>query len=430
MTLRPVVPDRAACIAALQEILRASADGEASTQRWVAERLGRLDGEVEEISFSPPSLQTDCDFSASGLVDPAKRIAVVGRFEAAPGGHPSLLIFAHPDAEPPRNPTGWHHEPFAGAIEHGRLYGWGVADDLAGVAAMICALETLAAESLRPSRTVIASSAPSKRGARGIVAVLSRWGADAALYLHPAESGGGLGEIKAISPGILRFRITVEGQPPPTGEPEQTPFHHMTINPIDRVWTIAAALRALDDHRARNRRHPLFERAVGRSTNLMVAHVQGGSRLALNRVPASCEVAGSISFPPDETPQDVQGQIEAAVREAAGPNGRLQQASPRVEWLEGIAGAEVPLDHPFYRTVSAAIHAVTGRTPSPYALHAASDIRHPMLRAGIPCVGIGSLAGNLVQAGCTDEWVDVEDFVRLVSVTARVIMDWCGVHAV
>ncbi|MDR7517939.1 MAG: M20/M25/M40 family metallo-hydrolase, partial [Armatimonadota bacterium] len=369
MAPRPVVPDRAACIAALQEILQASADGETSTQRWVAQRLGRLDCEVEEISFSPSSLQTDYDFSTPDLVDPAKRTAVVGRFQAVSGGNPSLLIFAHPDTEPPRNRASWHHEPFAGEIEHGRLYGWGVADDLGGVAAMICALEALAAEGHRPSRTVMACSAPSKRGARGVVAVLSRWGADAALYLHPAESGGGLGEIKAISPGILRFRITAEGQPPTTSEPEQTPFHHMAINPIDRIWTIAAALRVLDDHRARNRRHPLFEGAVGRSTNLMVAHVQGGSRLALNRAPASCEVAGSISFPPDETPQDVQRQVEAAVREAAGPNGRLQQASPSIEWLEAIAGAEVPLDHPFYRTVSAAIQAVTGSTPSPYALH-------------------------------------------------------------
>lgn len=46
--------------------------------------------------------------------------------------------------------------------------------------------------------------------------------------------------------------------------------------------------------------------------------------------------------------------------------------------------------------------------------------------SGIPCVGIGSLCGNLAQNSLHDEWVETADFVRLVEATAGAIANWCG----
>jgi hypothetical protein len=56
-----------------------------------------------------------------------------------------------------------------------------------------------------------------------------------------------------------------------------------------------------------------------------------------------------------------------------------------------------------------------------------SDIRVPLVQRGIPCVGIGSECGNLAQNSMADEFVDVDDFVRLVTVVAGIMEDWCGV---
>ena len=57
--------------------------------------------------------------------------------------------------------------------------------------------------------------------------------ADAAVYLHPAESGVGMREIKAFCLGQLDFRITVQGQPPPTNEISHLAFtHRRPIPPI------------------------------------------------------------------------------------------------------------------------------------------------------------------------------------------------------
>ena len=115
-----------------------------------------------------------------------------------------------------------------------------------------------------------------------------------------------------------------------------------------------------------------------------------------------------LSLLPDEDMAMVQRLVEKTVR-AAAPQARL-------EWVSGISGAEVPLDSPLYRTVSVAIVAITGQSPHVNPLHTASDIRNPILQAGIPTVGLGPLGGNLTQNGLTDEWVDVTDYRHAVAV--------------
>ncbi len=47
-----------------------------------------------------------------------------------------------------------------------------------------------------------------------------------------------------------------------------------------------------------------------------------------------------------------------------------------------------------------------------------------MLFSGIPSVGLGPLAGDLTQAGGHDEWVDVEDYIRAIKISAKIIVDW------
>ena len=98
-----------------------------------------------------------------------------------------------------------------------------------------------------------------------------------------------------------------------------------------------------------------------------------------------------------------------------------------MEWVSGTTATYVPPEHPLFATVEQSVEKVTGTVPFVNALHTSSDIRVPMVQKGIPCVGIGSLSGNLSQNNLVDEWVDVEDFVKLVYVTAEVITDWCGV---
>ncbi len=414
------------CVGLLRDLLRVSEGGEVKTQAWVAARFAALGCEVDRFAYTPRDPSAGCGLADFGASE--QRQCVVGRFPGAPDRR-SLLLFAHADCEPVATVDGWRHPPFAGEIADGRLHGWGVADDLAGVTAMLAAAGAVVADGRRPAGALLLASAPSKRHARGIVEVLRRgYRADAAVYVHPAESGRGLAEIKAVTPGLLRFRVRVAGRPPDTREPEQTPFAHLAVNPLDGAARLVAALRMVDARRAGRVRHAALDAQVGRSTNVHVAWLACGDPAHPGRVAEACEFGGSVSFPPVERPEDVQAELAAALEDAAAGDPWLAAHPPTVEWSDAVPGAEVAPEHPLTRLVRASVRDVTGVEPGINALHASSDIGHPILVAGIPTVGLGPRAGDLSQAGGQDEWVDVDDLARTVTVLERIITTWCGVR--
>jgi acetylornithine deacetylase len=426
-SLAALVQDRRdALIGLLQGLIRSSREGETATQTFVAERLERLGCRVDAFRYRPHDLDPSYEAVFHETADPNEHLCVVGELAGADDAR-SLLLFAHPDGEPVAGTEGWQHDPFAGEIDGGRLYGWGVADDLVGVASMIGSVELLHHADLLPRGRILLISAPSKRRAQGIVAALERgYRTDAALYWHPAESGVGLEEIKGVTLGLLKFTLDVEGRPPDTREPTHTPFAHLGVDPIEKAWSLHRALRALSDRRAAEVRYPILEERVGRSTHLHLASVHGGDERAPTRMAARCRLTGSITFPPGEAMAQVQQQVVAAIDEVAQSDPWLREHPPVLRWTMGTEGSSIDLDHPLYRTVHDEVAAVTERAPFLNPLHAGSDIRNPKLHSGIPTVGLGSLAGNLSQTGHVDEWVDVEDYLRAVHAGSRIALAWCN----
>lgn len=408
----------------LRSLVAAQRDGENAVQTLISERLKKIGCTVDVVDYEPSTVPVRGEFAITGAGHSGERQAIVGELPGDPA-LPSLLIFAHPDGEPIAGTNHWTHDPFAGTVEDGRLYGWGIADDLAGCAAAVLALEALA-ESPEPMGRAVFASTPSKRYARGVAALLhGGLKADAALYLHPAESGIGMREIKAVASGQLEFEITVSGRFPETNEPSHTAFSHLGVNPLDKALVIRAALMDLAEARAKRVRHPLIEAMVGRATNLHVSNIRCGEMRRFSRLNETCEMGGAISFPPGQTMDEVRAEVEAAVFAAAAADPFLSEHPPSLAWRTGVTGAEVPQDHALYRTASAAVQAITSEVPQVNPMHTSSDIRNPMIEAGIPCVGLGCLCGDLTQNDQHDEWVDLADFHRMVAVTSRVAQDWC-----
>lgn len=410
----------------IRDLVRAGARGEAAVQELVDERMRELGAIVECFGYDPRALRVPYEIGEQDSIAAGERLSVVGRWPGSGQGR-SLLCFAHPDSEPVPAHPGWQHDPFAAEIADGRLYGWGVADDLLGLAIMVCGMDAVLAAGVRPGGAVTLASTPSKQRAQGVIAVLDRgYSADAALYLHPAESGAGLEEIKAFASGLLRFQITVSGRPPETSEPGHTAFAHRAVNPIDMVWPIYQALRELDADRAGRIQHPVLDAAIGRSTNLLVAAIGGGDMQRLSRIGEQCVLAGTITFPPGESIASVQAEISAAVQAAAANDPWLREHPPRINWPAGSEGSEVTAEHPFYQCVSRAVARFSSKEPYINPLHSGSDIRNPLLYRGIPTLGLGSLAGDLTHSGGHDEWIDLVDYQRAIAVMAGVIVDWSG----
>lgn len=412
----------------LAELIRAGRAGEEAVQERVASKLSGLGADVEVRRYDPATVPMVEEFADAGAMATDERAAVVARICGSNNGR-SIVLFAHPDSEPVSSTDTWRHDPFAGTIVGGRIYGWGVADDLSGVAAAVEGITALRQAGFVLGGDVIVASTPSKRHARGIAALLhGGLRADAAVYLHPAESGAGMGEIKALASGQLEFRVEIDGQAPETTEPLQTGFAHLAVDPIAKAWLIWSALRDLDERRGARVHHPALQAAVGRSTNLMVSHITAGDPDWLARAPTRAVLAGALAFPPPERLADVQREVEQAILEASQRDPWLSNHPPRIQWQSGVTGAEVAPEHALFRATAEAIFDVTGKKPVVNAMHTSSDIRNPMVQAGIPTVGFGPLSGDLTQNGRIDEWVDAADYARSVRVVARLLAAWCGLR--
>ena len=410
----------------LERLIGAGKEGRQAIDRVIEAAMVDADCSVERLAYHPGDVPLVDEFAAAQVASTSEERRLIGRVVGGRDGR-SLLLFAHPDTEPFVEEPAWRMDPFEPTIRDGRLHGWGVADDLAGMAMLVMGLRLLHEAGLRPNGDVLLVSAPSKKHRRGIAAALHHGlSADAAVYLHPAESGRGLDEIKAYAPGQLEFMITVRGREPGTEEPAHTAFAHLAVNPFEKMMVIAEALREVDRKRGRQVVHPTIDKAIGRSTNLMLSRCTFGLDAALSRMAMSCRLGGAMSLVPGERLDDVMATVEKAIDAAARDDDWLSTNPPTIDWLSGVSAAETEETSALYRTVAGALRQL-GATPRVNPLHTSSDIRNPIVQKGMPTVGFGPLCGGLTMAGKADEWVDVADYHRAVRATALIIADWCGV---
>lgn len=164
-------------VAFLASLVRAQREGEAAVQALISERLTACGAEVETMRYEPTEIALKEEFASADAMVAGERLAVVGVLRGQGEGR-SLLLFGHPDSEDPAKPPpgagpeSWTHDPFEPTQSEGKMFGWGIADDLMGVAAGVCALEACQRDQLLGD--VYVASCPSKNHARGATAVLQR----------------------------------------------------------------------------------------------------------------------------------------------------------------------------------------------------------------------------------------------------------------
>lgn len=391
---------RAELFALLGELIAAPSPFGSSAmeaQTRLGDYLDRNGFAVRTSEDSPEASHHHPEFSPL----PAAGEKPVNLIAAAPGGEPSgCTFFAHVDTESPEE--GWSTPPNEAVLREGRVHGLGAADDKGGLAAAAVAAALLLRHHGAAPR--VASVHGKGGGARGTLPVFRRIEEPGdCLYIHPPENGAGLGVLKTRSRGVLDVTLRVRGwsgRPREIGTPESAPFDEGG-DALDACLRLVEALR----------------RGELADCELNLGRVAAGE--SAGRTPVGCVGELRVLFEEPRTALD----LLSTIRRTARAHASLRSAPNRVFRFEIAASglranpASTPWNDPLCSAAGRAVTEITGRRAREYAGHLASDIRFPIRLRGAPSLGIGALGGNFYGP---DEWVDLDDLVRLVAVLTLV----------
>lgn len=315
--------------------------------------------------------------------------ALYSNLVAEPAADGRVLLFAHIDTEPVHE--GWGTSPWECTFSESRCYGLGAADDKSGVAIVLAAARLLALAGAAPGVVLIHGKAGGSRGT--LPALLSlRRSYRAALYVHPAETGAGLREIKHCSRGVLDIELEVNGwrgTAREIGTPQSAPFTEGG-NALEECVRLSGEMRdALP---------------AGCAYNL--GTLSGGTQAGV--VPESAVAQSRVLFDAPHSIEGLQHILEARVQPRKGYCAILRYTGLRAQ------PAQTDWNDGWCRKVRAAVEQISGLAPAPYGFHLASDLRFPIRLLGIPAVGLGPMAGAFYSP---NEWVDHEDLLQTLAVT-------------
>lgn len=374
-----------------------------AAQDQVARYLIDQDYGVEVTSDDPMAYASDPEFMppGEGLAGVAVNVTAKPRSR---GAAPRLALFAHIDTE--RGDGPWETDKMTPVIRDNRMYGLGTADDKGGVAAMLVAASILARTG--GAAPTVMSLHGKGGGSRGsLPAFRHESDFDAVLYLHPAETGRGLADVKHVVQGALDLVLTVggwRGEPLEIGSPDSSLYS-------EGGDALQACLLAIDGLRE----------SVLRGFEVNVGRLDAGDRIG--SVPARCQAEIRVLFHGDTTTGELLDAIGAQLNSLSDA---LATRRGRFHFELGLGRlktnpATVSWDARSCRKLRSAITAVTGAAPEAHTRHYAGDIRYPIRLAGAPAFGVGSLGGNFYGP---NEWVDLDDLVNLVAVTLLTMESW------
>ncbi|WP_431919916.1 M20 family metallopeptidase [Amycolatopsis tucumanensis] len=347
-------------------------------------------GETAALEVVAPLLR-DAGFRLEVFEHEPGRGTLVAEWET---GHdvPPLCLSGHVDTVP-LGGAPWQHDPFAGETDGDRVYGRGVSDMKAGVAAIVTAAVTVARSRPRRAGLRLVLTAAEETGSQGARFVADRLGPSGPLVItEPTANAAFHGHKGALWLEALATGVTAHGSMPHLGD--------------NAVVKLAAAVSRLAEYRFGVEPHPV----MGPPT-LNVGTFTGG--LNTNSVPDRAVATVDV--------RTVAGQDHAAL----------------LETLAAVAGVEVrPLiDLPpvwtdpgdeWAASAAAIVREVTGAGGEVATATYFTDasVLTPAL-GGVPTLICGP--GEPEQAHVTDEWCSITRLAESVEILTRVCAGWCGI---
>ena len=317
---------------------------------------------------------------------------VIATVESSRPG-PTVMLSGHIDTKPVGSIEEWEHDPFAGVIANGCLYGLGACDMKAGVAAVIVALGRIRAAGGPKSGSVVGllladEEAGSVFGGR-LLAEAGEIRADAAIIAEPAGVTRDWERFYLGTRGSFLFRVDLEGA---TG--------HSSLEDHLGGTTATLALARLID-----RLDAAFHELPGVAVNV-AATVEGGIYYAVRAGRASFR--GDVRIPPDVRLADALGVLDGTITEFLSEHPGVRATVATDEILAGGAEAlSVSCGSTIARACRAAVESTLGSALPDGIYPAGTDSFFIQGIAGVPTVpALGP--GRLQEAHQPNEFVSLE----------------------
>lgn len=362
--------------------------------------------------------------TAERVVRHTPKVNVVARVT---GGLPGrrLVLNGHLDTAMLVAAEAWTFPPFGGVVRDGRLYGRGITDMKAGIAAEIMAARILGGFAAElHGELVLTLAADEGSGAE-----------DGTLHLLrtvPHASGDAMLSGDVGSPEVMRFGekgfawIEIIAR----GKAAGGAHTYLGINAIDLLVAALPAVTALNGHAgplppvvlrailaAAEQSEAIAgagETAALRGMTVNVGRISGGNRP--NAVPAEARAMVDIRFPPGMTAREVHRLVTAALERHPAITCELHDhADPT--WTSP--------EHELASLVRKNAAALLGHEPAATIRAGFSDARFYRER-GIPSIGYGVTAHN---GAAPDEYVELEDLWTVCAVHTLTVLDYLTVAA-
>ena len=421
-----------ALVASLAELVRIPSviGQEAEAQTWMLERYAALGLALDVFQPDKAALQRHPAFVDSEISFEGRK-NVVGTLKGSGGGH-SLILNGHVDVVSAEPASAWTRAPFGAAIESAaaagphayagaRMYGRGTMDMKSGVIANLFAVRALreCGIPLRGDLILMSVIEEEAGGGGGTLACLERGHrADGLIATEPHWI-----DVTIAHPGILYFRVTVEGRSAHAGRA------HKGVNAAVEAAPIIAMFGEWDLERAETLHVELLERpdpAARRSCHLNVGVVRAGDWPST--VPGRCVIEVRMSFVPGETEAGVRAEIERRVAAVAAQSAWLRAHPPQVDYFgwhaePWLQDEKHPFVQDFLRTVRGS-RAPGYSDPLPVAMGNTSglDTRFAAFY-GMPALAFGPKGANLHGA---DEYVELDTVIETTRLLALFAAEWCA----
>ena len=383
---------------------------EGEVQLLVERTLAELGLEVERVPLDTESMQDNPMFSPP--CDPDNgRFSLIAKHVPDVSVGNSVLFNGHVDVVPTGPHSMWSSPPFSPTVRNRRLYGRGSGDMKAGIVSAIIAYKALREAGYAPAAPVFFNTVLEEEntGNGTLSSVLAGANADAVIIPEPHNE-----TMLAAHIGVFWMQIVLSGKP----------MHAMIasagVNPIDVGILIRAELKAIEaEWNALSCRHPAYVDHA-HPINFNLGKIQGGEWTS--SLPCTCTMDVRIGVFPGRDMAQAKAEVEHRVRAVVEP---YRSLALRVTFRGFHApGCELDLATPPMRLLAKSHAAIHGVEPKQTVSTAVCDARHFALMLGTPVTCYGPDADSIHGI---DESVSIDSMMRVTTVFAIFMRDWCGV---